>query len=366
MTISNRIADLISDDQPQRHRSCALTRSAARPCDAGRAAQRVERRLGMPSTSTTAPAGTFSSSTTVSPSSRTPPGPATSITSPRTERPASARPSADASSRAAGVRSSAELRVVRQRAAAAEDRRLDDHAQRVALDHRARSASAVGHRPIGGGFARRARGCAARSHRAPAARRRALRPARPACRRRPTLRPARARRPRPAARRRPDSVVVPVFSNALHAGSTSVASSAVSVMNSSLTTTNGVASSASSASLRGRASAAPGSRPAARAPTASRRARLRASPAVPSRIAAREHPDRLGAARVGLFAEDERLQPCCRPAALSAHASTAAPSVDGDAVPDERDARRAFAGIAVDGVGERRRAHAAQHAGGGA
>ena len=45
-------------------------------------------------------------------------------------------------------------------------------------------------------------------------------------------------------------VVVPVFSNALHAGSTSVAYSAVSVRNNSLTTTKGVFFSAASASSR--------------------------------------------------------------------------------------------------------------------
>ena len=226
MTIEQHDGRLDQHDQPQRHGvRCARSPSpaAARGAHARRASS-VGGASGSPSTSTTAPAGTCSSNATVSPSS---PHAAWTrdvdhVAARRGVRHLRGRLRMDR-----GPRPRAQLaqsRVVRQRAAAGEDRRLDDHAQRIALDHRARRSY---RRPAsgrcGGGAVDEHARCAPRSRRATEARCRALRPAQPACRRRPTLRPG-AGTPATTGSTSPARfVVVPVFSKALHAGSTSVA-----------------------------------------------------------------------------------------------------------------------------------------------
>ena len=143
---------------------------------------------------------------------------------------------------------------------------------------------------------------ALRVHRVRGARCRALRRARRACRRRPACRRAPGR-PRVRASTSPqDSSSCRSSRTAPHAGSTSVASSAVSVMNSSLTTTNGVARSAASTSARS------GKRRTGLAP------RIASTPSLPARAASkhrrayrgrrpRQHPHRFGSARIRLFAE---------------------------------------------------------------
>ena len=102
----------------------------------------------------------------------------------------------------------AELRVVRQRSAAGEDRRFDDHAQRVAFDHRAADRIERGIAGIAGAR-RRARGCALDliGRRKRDAERFGERDEHVAVG--PRFARRRERRRRPAARRRRDSVVVP-------------------------------------------------------------------------------------------------------------------------------------------------------------